>query len=73
MPCGMSPPWQLDQNQLASDDLGAVHFRRLATRYDRRAIHDMAFMHLTAIMLWLRRMWIRPGAASLNTASKLIR
>ncbi len=30
------------------------HFRRFATRYDRRAIHYMAFIHLAAIMLWLR-------------------
>ena len=30
------------------------HFRRFATRYDRKAIHFMAFIHLAAIMLWLR-------------------
>lgn len=30
------------------------HFRRFATRYDRRAIHYLAFIHLAAIMLWLR-------------------
>ncbi len=30
------------------------HFRRFATRYDRRATHYLAFMHLAAIMLWLR-------------------
>jgi len=30
------------------------HFRRFATRYDRRAIHYLAFIHLAAAMLWMR-------------------
>jgi transposase len=30
------------------------HFRRFATRYDRLANHYLAFIHLAAIMLWLR-------------------
>lgn len=30
------------------------HFRRFATRYDRIAGHYLAFVHLAAIMLWLR-------------------
>jgi len=30
------------------------HCRRFATRYDRRAIYFLAFVHLAAIMLWLR-------------------
>ena len=30
------------------------HFRRFATRYDRNASHYLAFVHLAAIMLWLR-------------------
>jgi transposase len=30
------------------------HFRRFATRYDRRAIHFLAFIHLAAAMLWMR-------------------
>ena len=30
------------------------HFRRLATRYDRRAIHFLAFIHLASAMLWMR-------------------
>jgi transposase len=30
------------------------HFRRFATRYDRRAEYFLAFIHLAAIMLWLR-------------------
>jgi transposase len=29
------------------------HFRRLATRYDRRAVHFLAFIHLAAAMLWM--------------------
>ena len=30
------------------------HFRRLATRYDRRACHFFAFLCLAATMLWIR-------------------
>jgi transposase len=30
------------------------HFRRFSTRYDRRADHYLAFIHLAAVMLWLR-------------------
>ncbi len=30
------------------------HFRRFATRYDRRTVHFLAFIHLAAVMLWLR-------------------
>ena len=30
------------------------HFRRIATRYDRRAIHFMAFIHLASAILWMR-------------------
>jgi transposase len=30
------------------------HFRRFATRYDRRTDHYLAFIHLAAVMLWLR-------------------
>ena len=29
------------------------HFRRFATRYDRRAIHFSGFAHLAAVMIWL--------------------
>jgi transposase len=28
------------------------HFRRIATRYDRRASHFLAFLNLAAAMLW---------------------
>jgi transposase len=30
------------------------HFRRFATRYDRRALHFLAFIHLAAAMIWMR-------------------
>ena len=30
------------------------HFRRFATRYDRRAIHFLAFIQIAAAMIWLR-------------------
>ena len=30
------------------------HFRRFATRYDRRAVHFLGFVHLAAAMIWLR-------------------
>ena len=30
------------------------HFRRLATRYDRRARHFLAFLSLAATMIWMR-------------------
>lgn len=30
------------------------HFRRVATRYDRRAAHFLGFIHLAATALWLR-------------------
>ena len=30
------------------------HFRRFATRYDRRTIHFTGFIHLAAAMIWMR-------------------
>ena len=30
------------------------HFRRFATRYDRRTLHFTGFIHLAAAMIWLR-------------------
>jgi transposase len=30
------------------------HFRRIATRFDRRALHFLSFLHLAASLLWLR-------------------
>lgn len=29
------------------------HYRRLATRYDRRAAHFLAFLHLAGALLWI--------------------
>ena len=30
------------------------HFRRIATRYDRRAAHFLSFIHLACAILWMR-------------------
>jgi transposase len=30
------------------------HFRHIATRYDRRAIYFLAFIHLACAILWMR-------------------
>jgi transposase len=30
------------------------HFRRFATRYDRRALYFLSFIHLAAAMIWMR-------------------
>lgn len=30
------------------------HFRHIATRYDRRAIHFLACIHLASAMIWMR-------------------
>jgi transposase len=30
------------------------HFRRIATRYDRRASYFLSFIHLAAAMIWMR-------------------
>ena len=30
------------------------HFRRFATRYDRRTIHFSGFVHLAAAIIWIR-------------------
>ena len=30
------------------------HFRRIATRYDRRAIYFLSFIQIAAAMLWMR-------------------
>ena len=30
------------------------HFRRIATRYDRRAVYFLAFIHLASAMIWMR-------------------
>jgi transposase len=43
-----------DRNRIERCFNKLKHFRRFATRYDRRAIHYLAFIHLAAIMLWMR-------------------
>jgi len=43
-----------DRNRIERCFNKLKHFRRFATRYDRRTIHFLAFIHLAAIMLWLR-------------------
>lgn len=30
------------------------HFRRFSTRFDRRAVHFLAFIHLAAAIIWMR-------------------
>jgi transposase len=30
------------------------HFRRIATRYDRRAVYFLAALHLASAMIWMR-------------------
>ena len=30
------------------------HFRRIATRYDRRAAHFLSFIHIASAMIWMR-------------------
>lgn len=30
------------------------HFRRIATRFGRRAVYFLSFIHLAAAMLWMR-------------------
>jgi transposase len=30
------------------------HFRRFATRFDRRAVHFLAFIYLASTMIWMR-------------------
>jgi transposase len=30
------------------------HFRRIATRYDRRALHFLSFVQIAAAMIWMR-------------------
>lgn len=30
------------------------HFRRFATRYDRKAVHFLAFIHLASAIIWTR-------------------
>lgn len=43
-----------DRNRIERCFNKLKHFRRFATRYDRRTIHFLAFIHLAAAMLWMR-------------------
>ena len=43
-----------DRNRIERCFNKLKHFRRFATRYDRRTIYFMAFIHIAAIMLWTR-------------------
>ena len=43
-----------DRNRIERCFNKLKHFRRFATRYDRRAVHYLAFIHLAAAVLWLR-------------------
>lgn len=43
-----------DRNRIERCFNKLKHFRRFATRYDRRASHYLAFIHLAAVMIWLR-------------------
>jgi transposase len=42
------------RNQIERCFSSLKHFRRFATRYDRRTIHFTGFVHLAAAMIWLR-------------------
>jgi transposase len=43
-----------DRNRIERCFNKLKHFRRFATRYDRRMTYFLAFIHLAAVMLWLR-------------------
>lgn len=30
------------------------HFRRIATRYDRKALHFLSLIHLASAIIWMR-------------------
>lgn len=43
-----------DRNRIERCFNKLKHFRRFATRYDRRTVYFLAFIHLAAVMLWMR-------------------
>lgn len=43
-----------DRNRIERCFNKLKHFRRFATRYDRRTDHFLAFIQIAAVMLWLR-------------------
>ncbi|OUL67092.1 transposase, partial [Acetobacter senegalensis] len=42
-----------DRNRIERCFNRLKHFRRFATRYDRRAIHFTGFIYLAAVMIWI--------------------
>ena len=42
-----------DRNRIERCFNRLKHFRRFATRYDRRTIHFTGFIHLAAAMIWI--------------------
>lgn len=42
------------RNRIEGCFLQLKPFRRFATRYDRRALRFLAFIHLAAAMIWMR-------------------
>jgi transposase len=43
-----------DRNRIERCFNKLKHFRRFATRYDRRTTYFLAFIHIAAIAIWLR-------------------
>ena len=46
--------WILGRSSVCGSENCMKHFRRFATRYDRRAIHFKGFIYLLAAMILLR-------------------
>jgi len=43
-----------DRNRIERCFNKLKHFRRFATRFDRRAVHFLAFIHIASAMIWMR-------------------
>ena len=50
----MTPALYKHRNRIERCFNKLKHFRRFATRYDRRAVHFLGFIHLAAAMIWMR-------------------
>ncbi len=51
--CFNTPPGRFAcANHLTGSDI--KHFRRIATRYDRRDIYFLSFIQIASAMLWMR-------------------
>ena len=46
--------WAKQRNRIERCFGRLKHFRRFATRYERRTIHFASFIYLAAAMIWLR-------------------